>query len=425
MNDIREKIELANQKALKLLKESQPRWIGCKDAIDAIPGMTLKTILHAGPPISWERMCQPMRNGIIGAVLYEALAKTPAEAEGLIEAGEITIRPCHELMAVGGMTGITSASTPVHIVHNDTFGITAYCGFHEGASPNGFGWGTYDEESIHHLCWMKEELAPVLDVALRAMGGINLRQVIGRAIQMGDECHGRCGAATSLLVREMIPTIVQQGIDTKVLVRVFDFLRATDIFALHVIMAAGRSMVEPVKNIPYSTIVTTMARNGVEFGIKVSALGDQWFVGPAQHIHSVYFSPEWKDEDATPDIGDSSIVETIGLGGMIHVAAPGHDYGLGGTYADSLVKTEEAYAFCAGENEAWTLPTLNFRGLPLGIDIRKVLSTGKTPILDTATVHKNGGFIGIGEARAPIQAFEAALRAFRIEAEKLEFETAN
>ncbi len=422
MVELREMIELANNKVLKILRDSQPRWIGCRDAIEAIPNMTPNTILHAGPPIEWERMCQPMRNGIIGAILYETLAKTPSDAQALIEAGEIIIRPCHELMAVGGMTGITSASTPVHIVHNDTFNITAYCGFHEGSSPNGFGWGTSDDESIRHLRWMKEELAPILNAGLEAMGGINLRQIIGRAIQMGDECHGRCGAATSLLVRELFPTIAQLGIDGNTLKRAFEFLRVTDIFALHVIMAAGRSMVEPVKNIPYSTIVTTMARNGVEFGIKVSSLGDQWFTGPAQPIKTAYFSPEWTDSDAIPDIGDSSIVETIGLGGLIHAAAPAQDYSLGGTYSVSLAKTEEAYALCAGEHEAWVLPTLNFRGTPLGIDIRKVINTGKTPILDTATVHKKGGFIGVGEARAPMQAFEAALRAFRAEVDTYEID---
>ncbi len=412
MSEVREQIELANRKVLDILKKGQPRWIGCKDALDAIPGMTPKTILHAGPPISWERMCQPMRNGIIGAVIYEGLASIPAEAEALIVSGEVDIHPCHEYMAVGGMTGVTSASTPVHIVVNDPFGVTAFCGFHEGGSPNGFGWGTYDDESLQHLRWMKDELAPVLDAGLQAMGGLNMQRIVARAIQMGDEEHGRCGAATSLIVRELIPCLVQQGFDPKVLTRVLEFLRTTDIFALHVIMAAGRSLVEPAKNIPFSTVVTTMARNGVEFGIKVSALGDRWFTGPAQNIRTVYFSTEWTDDDANPDIGDSSIVETVGLGGLIHAAAPAHEFALGGVYTDSLVKTQEAYAFCAGEHDTWVIPSLDFRGVPLGIDIRKVLNTGVTPILDTATVHKHGGKIGIGEARAPQEAFEAALRAF-------------
>ncbi len=412
MSELQEKIELANRQTLEILKKGQPRWAGCRDAIDVIPGMTRKTILHAGPPIPVERMCQSMQNGIIGAILYEDLAPTPAMAKALIGSGELDIRPCHELMAVGGMTGITSATTPVHIVTNDPYGVTAFCGFHEGGSPNGFGWGTYDDESIHHLRWMRKELAPVLNLCLEALGGLNLHQVIARAIQMGDEEHGRCGGATSLIVRELVPSLARQSIDDEVKARAFEFLRTTDIFALHIIMAAGRSLVEPAKNIPFSTIVTTMARNGVDFGIKVSSLGDRWFIGPAQIIRSVFFSPRWKDADANPDIGDSSIVETIGLGGLIHATAPSQGYALGDSFKVSVAKTQEAYEFCAGEHDTWMIPNLDFRGVPLGIDIRRVIHTGKTPILDTATVHKQGGKIGIGEARAPLEAFEAALLAF-------------
>jgi hypothetical protein len=412
VTDIRDNIDRANQKVVERLCAGQPVWIGCKTAVDVIPGMTRHTILHAGPPIEWERMCQPMRNGILGAILYEGLASDVDEANSLASSGRLTLAPCHQYGAVGGMTGITSASMPVHIVRNEAFGNLAYCVPHEGASPTGFGWGTYDEGSIRHARWMQEELGPVLDAGLRGVGGINMRQLIGRAIQMGDEDHGRCGAATTLLTRELAPHLVRLDVSKDVLGRVFDFLLSADIFALHVIMAAARSMVEPAKKIPYSTVVTTMARNGVEFGIKISSLGDQWFTGPAQPIKTVFFSPEWTAADATPDIGDSSIVETVGLGGLIHAAAPAQEAAFGGTYAEALRKTEEAYAFCAGVHEAWTIPNLDFRGVPLGIDIRKVLKMGVTPILDTATAHKDGGKIGIGEARAPREAFEAALRAF-------------
>ncbi len=412
MADIRDDIERANRRVVETLSAGQPVWIGCQMALNVIPGMTRETILHAGPPIEWGRMCQPMRSGIVGAILYEGLAADVEAAQALAASGRLTLAPCHQYAAVGGMTGITSASMPVHIVRNDAFGNLAYCVPHEGASPSGFGWGTYDEGSIRHARWMQEELGPVLDAGLKAAGGINMRQVIARAVQMGDEDHGRCGAATSLLTRELAPHLVRSDFPKPVLGRVFDFLLSADIFALHVIMAAARSMVDPAKNVPYSTVVTTMARNGVDFGIKISALGDTWFTGPAQPIKTVYFSPEWTDADATPDIGDSAIVETVGLGGLIHAAAPAQEAAFGGTYAEALRKTEEAYAFCAGTHEAWTIPNLDFRGLPLGIDIRKVLKTGIMPILDTATAHKDGGKIGIGEARAPRVAFEAALRAF-------------
>ena len=410
--DLKDKIEQANAEVLNRLNTSQPVWIGCKPAIDHIPGMTKNTILHAGPPIEWERMCKPMQNGIIGAILYEKLAQDDGEARELIKSGEVTIAPCHHYGTVGGMTGVTSASMPVHIVRNDTFGNLAYCVPHEGGSHNGFGWGPYEEETKNHMDWMKDEMAPVLDAGLQAVGGINMRNLLARAVHMGDEEHGRCGAATSLITRELVPQLVLLELPKEALSRVLEYLRITDIFALHINMAAARSMVDPAKNVPYSTIVTTMARNGVEFGIKVSALGDQWFTGPAQPIKTVFFSPEWTQADAAPDIGDSSIVETVGLGGLMHAGAPVQEYALGGNYDEALRKTEEAYAFCAGEHAAWSIPNLGFRGLPLGIDIRKVLQTGIPPILDTATCHVNGGMIGIGEARAPMEAFEAALRAF-------------
>lgn len=412
MSDLKEKISQANARTVETMAGAQPVWIGCKPALHVIPGMTKETILHAGPPIAWDKMCRPMQNGVKGAVIYEGLASDLDGADKLIASGGIRLAPCHEHSAVGGMAGITSASMPVNVVRNESHGNLAYCVPHEGSSPKGFGWGTCDEETIAHARWMQNELGPALDGALQSAGGINMRQVIGRAIQLGDEDHGRCAGATLLLTRELAPHLARLGLAKDVLGRVFDFLLASDIFALHVIMAAARSMVEPAKNIPYSTVVTTMARNGVEFGIKVSALGDQWFVGPAQKINTVFFSPEWSDADATPDIGDSSIVETVGLGGLIHAASPLQEYAFGGRYADALRKTEEAYAFCAGEHTAWTIPNLDSRGAPLGIDIRRVLQTGVMPILDTATVRSEGGKIGIGEARAPMQAFESALRAF-------------
>ena len=412
MADIKEKINSANKEVAQILMTATPIWVGCKPALEVIPGMTRTTILHAGPPIAWEMMCTPMRKGVLGALLYEGLATDFREAEGLLEAGEVRLAPCHDFNTVGGMTGITSASMPVFIVHNTRHDTFAYCAPHEGSSPKGLGWGTNDEETLEHTRWMQDELGPVLDAALRAHGGINLREIIGRAIQMGDELHGRCGAATGLITRELAPHLVRLDLPRDMTARVLEFLLDSDIFALHVIMAAARSMVEPAKGVPYSSVVTTMARNGVEFGIKISALKERWFTGRAQTIKTVFFSSQWTDAVAAPDIGDSSIVETIGLGGMIHACSPAQEYAFGGMYADALTKTQDAYAMCVTEHEAWTIPNLDFRGLPLGIDIRKVIDLGVTPILDTATAHVEGGMIGIGEARAPLEAFEQALKAF-------------
>ena len=410
MTDIKAKIETANQKAAQIMMIGRPVWIGCKPAVEVIPGMTRNTILHAGPPIAWEKMCTPMRKGVLGAVVYEGLAGNLDEALLAVEGGEINLAPCHAYSSVGGMTGITSASMPVHVVHNKTYDSFAYCAPHEGSSPKGFGWGTNDDETIQHARWLQDELGPVLDAALQSCGGIDVREIIGRSIQMGDELHSRCGAATGLITRELAPHMIGLDLLEAMRIRVLDFMLASDIFALHVIVAAGRSIVEPAKGVPYSSIITTMARNGVEFGIKASGLGDTWFNGPAQPIDTVFFSPEWSAADAAPDIGDSSIVETIGLGGMIHAASPSYAYAMNNTYADALAKTEDAYAMCVGEHSSWMIPSLDFRGIPFGIDIRRVLQIGITPILDTATAHVDGGKIGIGEARAPFDAFELALK---------------
>ncbi len=412
METFDEKIENANLQAINLIKESRPVWIGCANAIDAIPGITKRTILHAGPPIAWERMCKPMRNGILGALLFEELAENLTQANELVNAGEIILAPCHDFSAVGGMTGITSASMPVAVVCNESKGNYAYCGLHEGMQPKGFSWGNNDAESINNMKWIRDELSPVLDAGLKLSGGLDLRSLISRSVIMGDEIHGRCVASTSLISRELTPWLIQLNVSKEILQRVFEFLRITDMFSLHVVMAAAKSMTDSAKNIPYSTIVTAMARNGVDFGIKVSALGENWFTGPAQKINTVYFSPKWNDLVATPDIGDSSIVEVVGLGGLMHAGSPAHGYALGFTYSESLRKTLEAYSFCVGEHKAWQIPNLDFRGLPLGIDIRKVVKSGITPILDTATAHVDGGKIGIGEALAPIEAFETALLAF-------------
>ncbi len=410
--ELTDRIEEANQKTIEVMVAGKPIWVGDRIAIDVIPGMTRNMILHSGPPIEWERMCNPQKQGILGAIVFEGFASNLNRAEELVKSGEIILSPCNNHMAVGGMTGVTSASMPVHVIKNETYGNIAYCMPHEGSSFKALGWGTCDQETIDHVRWMTNELSPVLSAAVIAAGGINVNEIIGRAIQMGDEAHSRCTAGTLLIVRKLAPYIIHLDFPKEVIKRVFDFLNITDIFALHVFMGAARSIVEPAKNIPYSTIVTTLCRNGVEFGVRVSALGDQWFVGPASKIRTVFFSPEWNDKVAGRDIGDSAIMEVIGMGGMIHIAAPAHEHLLEGTFTSALKKTDDAYDICYAEHPSWSLPNLDFRGVPFGIDIRKVIKTGITPILDTATPHINGGFIGSGEGHAPIEAFESALKAF-------------
>ena len=412
MADIQEKIEQANQKVVDIIRKGKPVYIGYKPAIDVIPGMTKNTILYAGPPTEFQKLSVPIQQGVIAGLLFEGLASDFNGAKKLVESGKVVLAPCHEYGSVGGMTGITTASMPVHIVRNETFNTTAYAVAHSGFWRNAIQWGNYDADTINQLKWIANTLGPVVDAGLSESGGLDMKSLIARAIQMGDECHTRSVAATGLIISQLAPHVPKAKLGSEKVSEAFAWLRDSDTFALHVVMATAKSILEPAKGVDYSTIVTTMSRNGIEFGIKISSLGDKWFKGPAGKIETVFFSPDMKDEDALPDIGDSSIIETIGLGGMIHAAAPAQELLYGGTFDDALSKTHASYSIATSEHDTWRIPSLDLRGTPLGIDIRKVLKTGFTPIIDTATAHKNGGKLGVGEARAPIEAFELALKAF-------------
>ncbi len=409
---VKQRIEEANKKVLEIIKDGELVWIGDEKAINVVPGLEKNIIMHAGPPIEYERMAGAMKKAVLGAVIFEGFTADLQEAEEAVVSGDIELRPCHDFNTVGGMTGVTSPSMYVHIVRNEKYGNEAYCMPHEGGSFKGLGWGTNDAETINHVRWMQEELSPVLNAAVKQAGGVRVKQIIARAIQMGDECHSRCTAGTMIMTRMLAPYMMESDFSKATLGRVFEFLRTHDIFFLHVIMAAGRAMVEPAKNIPFSTVVTTFARNGIEFGIKVSALGDQWFTAPSPEIKTVFFSPEWSSDVATRDMGDSAITETIGLGGQITVCSPAQEYFLGGSYETASQKTLDMYEISTGENSTWAIPNFNFRGGPLGIDIRKVLQKGILPTIHTATAHVEGGFIGGGETNVPMKCFEDAMMAF-------------
>jgi len=411
-NSLSAKIEEANHKVLQILLAGQPVWIDVRQAIEVLPGMTKNTVLHAGSPIEWEKMCGPQSNGVISGVLYEGLAKTREEAIRLIESGEIRLAPCHEYQAVGGMAGITTASMPMIVVKNETHGNEGYSQLYQGPGVQGVRWDDYAKESVEQWHWLEKVLGPALGAAIRAKGRLDVKSLIAKALQMGDECHNRSVAGSALLLKEIMPSLLRAHLDKSVLAESISYLAKADQFFLCIAMAAARATVEPAKGISHSTIVTTMARNGVEFGIKVSALGDRWFTAPANKVDGLYFSSEWAPDDATPDMGDSSIMETLGLGGFVQAGAPALQQFVGGTFRRAVELTREMHEINVGVNDKYQLPNLDFEGAPIGIDIRKVVQTGIAPIIDTAIAHREGGVIGAGQVRAPMGCFKEALEAF-------------
>lgn len=405
-------INAANQKAVEKVLNAQPVLVDIGIAGEVIPGMTKKTILHAGPPITWQKMSGPMRGAVMGALIYEGLAGDIKEAEELAASGEITFDPCHHHNAVGPMAGIVSASMPVFIVQNKTEGNYAYCTLNEGLGKV-LRYGAYGPEVIQRLKWMEKVLAPAIKEALEIVGEINLKNLIAQAIQMGDECHNRNKAGTSLFMREIAPGLVQTKNSPETIAEIFKFISGNDHFFLNLSMPACKCTMDAAHGIENSTMVTAMARNGTEFGIRVSGLGDRWFTGPASVVDGLYF-PGYSSKDANPDIGDSVISETAGIGGFAMAAAPAIVKFVGGTAKDAINYTLSMYEITIAENNAFGIPVLEFRGTPTGIDIRKVVETGILPAINTGIAHKEPGVgqVGAGLVKPPVNCFEDALVAF-------------
>ena len=401
-------VDAANAEAAQRMMAARPRLVDVRPAGEVIPGMHKRLLLHAGPPLTWERMSGPMRGAILGALLYEGLATDLDEAERLAASGEIAFAPCHHHNTVGPMAGVVSASMPVQIVEEPVYGNRTFSTLNEGLGKV-LRYGANSPDVLAKLRWMEQVLGPALARAIRATGGIELKPMIAQALLMGDECHNRNKAATSLFAREIAPSLVETGNSPQETASVLRFL--PDVFFVNLSMAACKAATLAAHGIPYSSVVTTMARNGTDFGIRVSGLGERWYTAPAQVIQGLYFSG-FSEEDANPDIGDSAITETAGIGGFAMAAAPAIVRFVGGTPDDALRYTTEMYDITVAEESQYQLPSLAFRGSPVGIDIRQVARQNLLPIINTGIAHRLPGIgqVGAGLVRPPMECFVAALR---------------
>jgi hypothetical protein len=408
-----QKIEEANQEALRRMLAGDPVLVDVVPAAQAIPGLKDRMILHAGPPIGWERMCGPMRGAVAGIIVFEGWAPDLAAAEKMAATGAIAFHPNHHFNAVGPMTGMTTQSQPVMVVENRAFGNRAYCTINEGLGKV-MRFGGNDAEVLARLRWIRDVLGPMMGAALRDMGGIPLKGLIARGLTMGDEMHQRNVACSALLLRALAPALARTAQDKKALAEILAFIGGNDQFFLNVAMAMGKAIMDPVGNIPGSSLVTVMSRNGTDFGIRVSGTGDTWFTAPVEMPEGLYF-PGFTAADANPDIGDSTIVETVGLGGFAMAAAPAVAGFVGAGAASEAANFTKAMAeITVGENREWTIPALDYRGVPTGIDIRLVVETGIAPTINTGIAHKQPGVgqVGAGVVRAPMACFTKALVAF-------------
>ena len=407
-----EEIELANQEAVRRILAADPVLIDVQPAGQVIQGLQDSMILHAGPPIGWDRMCGPMRGAVCGIAVFEGWAGDLEQAEAAAEGGRFAFHPNHHFGAVGPMTGMTTVSQPVMIVENRTFGNRAFCTINEGVGKV-MRFGGNDAEVLDRLRWIADVLGPGLSAALRQCGGIPLKNIVARGLTMGDEMHQRNVACSSLFLREIAAALATTCADSARLTEILTFIAKNDQFFLNIAMALGKSMTDSAKGIPGSTIVTAMCRNGTDFGVQVSTTGDQWFTAPVEMPIGMYF-PGYSEKDANPDMGDSAIVETIGLGGFAMAASPAVAGFVGaGSASDAAKYTRAMYEITTGRNSDWTMPNLDYAGVPTGIDVRKVLRTGVAPYINTGIAHRQPGVgqVGAGIARAPMACFEQALAA--------------
>lgn len=406
-------IESANRTAVERMMSARPILRDVAVARDVVPGMHDRLLLHAGPPITWERASGPMRGAIVGALMYEGLAANWEEAEALVTGAEVTLEPCHHHQAVGPMAGVTSASMQVYVLENETHGNRAYSNLNEGYGKV-LRYGAYSSEVLDKLRWMNNTMGPILAEALQqSENGLDIRALLSESLHMGDEGHNRNKAGSFIYTSRLSGLVAATGAPNEEKAKVLQFLADNALSVLNPVMAACKAMCDAAHGVESSTLVTTMARNGTDFGIRVSGLEDRWFTGPVGQPDGLYF-PGYTAEDASGDIGDSTITETAGIGAFAMAAAPAIVTFISGSPQDALNATLEMYEITEAEHDHFTIPFLDFRGAPVGIDIRKVVEYGILPRINTGIAHKEAGVgqVGAGLVRPPQSIFEEALIAF-------------
>ena len=406
---LKERINAANDEVLRRVVAGDPVLVDVAPASEVVPGMRDRLILHSGPPVSWDRMCGAQRGAAIGMCLFEGWAKDPQQAEQMLRAGDIALEPNHHHRTVGPMAGTTTNNMWVWVVENKAFGNRACCRQVESFQQ----FGDYSPDALKQLQQWRDVWAPALRAAVRKMGGVPLKQLVARALLMGDEMHNRVVASSSLFANAVAPVLVQCGLPQEQVVATLYYTGNHPFLFLGLSMAAGKACMDPARGVEASTVVTAMARNGTEFGIQVSGLEGEWFTAPSPRVEGLLL-PGWKEEDAGRDMGDSAITETVGWGGFVIGGAPGILGFTGGTAEQALAFSREMYGISVGTSPDYLMPALDFRGAAVGIDIRKVVQTSTVPVIDTAIAHKEPGhgIIGGGIVRPPLECFTKALTRF-------------
>ena len=411
---IADKINQANDIVIDILQKNDPYWVGVRPAIECVPDMREGLILHSGPEIEWDEMSETQRQGGINGVLFEGYAKTREDAEHLLKTGEITFASGNDYHIVVPGSGIATPSMVMNIVEDRNSGVRGFCAPFEGPNRGGLaGWGVYNEAIDKHLHNMSDVIGPAITRMLEEAGGMALKRIMVRGVEMGDELHSRQDACGLILTNELAKMIF----DTKSMNddekrQVMDLIFGTVRFFHPLGMASAMSGLEAARHVPYSTVVTAMEGNGVTYGIKVSGLGNQWFTAPAPRLEGEYVAADIKVEDVLPWIGDSCMLEACGLGGSAAAAAPAVMRSQGLSWMDGIERSRLTEEITLARHESYLVPALDYQGTPLGIDIRKVLRTGIEPVIHGGIISKSGKRLGAGVAHVPMKCFEGAIEGY-------------
>jgi hypothetical protein len=404
----------ANERALAAMLEVTATLVDVAPASELL-GLEPGQFLHAGPPIAWERASGPLRGALMGGAALEGLVDDPEDAAALFESGaSVSLEPCHHRSTVGPMAGVVTPSMWMFVLEDAATGRRTFCSLNEGLGKV-LRYGAYGPEVLTRLRWMRDVLGPLLRKAVQAVqdsgqGPVDVTGILTQMLQMGDEAHNRNRAGTLMLLRDLSPAMVTSGMDSADVAESLRFIGGNDHFFLNLAMPACKLALDAARGTEGSTMVVAMARNGTDFGIQTAGTGDAWFTGPAQLADGLFLG-DYGPDDANPDIGDSAITETAGIGGFAMATAPAIVRLVGGSVPDALATTRRMHEITLGENPRWTVPVLEFQGVPSGIDVTRVCRTGILPQINTGMAGKQAGVgqVGAGLVTPPAEVFPKAL----------------
>ncbi|GAA5117130.1 DUF1116 domain-containing protein [Alloalcanivorax gelatiniphagus] len=402
----------ANRRAVEAMLGVTAHLVDVAPASEVL-GLEPGQFLHAGPPIEWARASGPLRGALMGGAALEGLVEDPEDAVALFESGDnVSLEPCHHRSAVGPMAGVVTPSMWMWVLEDRATGRRTYCSLNEGLGKV-LRYGAYGPEVLTRLRWMGDVLGPLLQAAVRGTEeASDVTGILTQMLQMGDEAHNRNRAGTLMLVRDLSPAMVTSGFDATDVADVLRFVGGNDHFFLNLAMPACKLALDAGRDVPGSTMVVAMARNGTDFGIQVSGTGDEWFTGPAQVAEGLFLG-DFGPDDANADIGDSAITETAGIGGFAMATAPAIVRLVGGSVPDALATTRRMHEITLAENPRWSVPVLEFQGTPTGIDVSRVCRTGILPQINTGMAGRVAGTgqVGAGLVTPPAEIFPKALAA--------------